>query len=110
VPFVIIQLIMVALIIVFPGIVQYDKSTMASDAVIDLAPSGDQDVPALPPAAPPAPAAPPPADSGLAPAPPPAAEPTAPKPAEQGAAPAQPDLSELLNAARESGKTEGAKP
>jgi len=110
VPFVIIQLIMVAIIIVFPGIVQYDKSTMASDAVIDLAPSGDQDVPALPPAAPPAPAAPPPADSGLAPAPPPAAEPTAPKPAEQGAAPAQPDLSELLNAARESGKTEGAKP
>jgi TRAP-type mannitol/chloroaromatic compound transport system permease large subunit len=110
VPFVVIQMIMVAIVIFFPGIVQYDKSTMASDAVIDLAPSGDQDAPALPPAAPPAPAVAPPADAGLAPAPPPAAEPTAPNPADQGAAPAQPDLSELLNAARESGKGEGAKP
>ncbi len=104
-------MIMVALIIIFPGIVQLRRrSTMASDAVIDLAPSGDQDAPALPPAAPPAPAVSPPADAGLAPAPPPAAEPTAPEPADQGAAPAQPDLSELLNAARESGKAESTKP
>jgi TRAP-type mannitol/chloroaromatic compound transport system permease large subunit len=102
VPFVVIQMIMVGLVIAFPGMVQYDKP-VDSGAPMELAPDASGPGDLLPPAAPDAgglPMAPPPAPDtgGLPPAPPPAEGQAAP----QSGAP--PDVTELLRATQDAEK------
>ncbi|MGB0126424.1 MAG: TRAP transporter large permease subunit [Rhodocyclaceae bacterium] len=104
VPFVIIQIIMVALVIAFPNLVQHDKAAVGADATIELAPSEDRGSdsdgsPSLPPAEP--------APESRLPKPDEAARPPAGSagtdepPTEQG-------LSETLKSAQEAQETEAA--